>query len=57
MKYAAVVFDLFGTLVDNPPYERYLDVLRRMALILSVPFDDLEGYGLRLPSSAEPSPP
>ena len=40
MKYAAVVFDLFGTLVANYPYEGYLNVLRQVASILTVPFSD-----------------
>jgi putative hydrolase of the HAD superfamily len=40
MKYAAVVFDLFGTLVPNYPYEPYRDVLRKMASTLTVPFND-----------------
>jgi putative hydrolase of the HAD superfamily len=40
MKYAAVVFDLFGTLVNNYPYEPYRDVLRQVASILTVPFND-----------------
>lgn len=42
MKYAAVIFDLFGTLIDNLPYEKYLDVLRQVASILGVPFDDFQ---------------
>jgi len=40
MKYQAVVFDLFGTLVDifsRPEYDR---VLSEMAAALSIPFDD-----------------
>jgi putative hydrolase of the HAD superfamily len=40
VKYAAVVFDLFGTIVNNYPYERYRDVLKQMASILTVPFND-----------------
>ena len=40
MKYAAVIFDLFGTLVPNHPYEPYRDVLRHVASILTMPFDD-----------------
>jgi putative hydrolase of the HAD superfamily len=40
MKYAAVVFDLFGTLVDNYPYEGYQNVLRQVASVLTMPFDD-----------------
>ncbi len=40
MKYNAVVFDLFGTLVDNLPYEEYQNTLRRVASILTVPFND-----------------
>ncbi len=40
MKYQAVVFDLFGTLVDNYSYERYEEVLRTTALIVHVPATD-----------------
>ena len=40
MKYNAVIFDLFGTLVDNYPLSESNDVLRQMASVLSVPSDD-----------------
>ena len=40
MKYAAVIFDLFGTLIKNFPYTESNNVLKRMALELSVPPDD-----------------
>ena len=31
VRYGAVIFDLFGTLVDDPAGPRYSDVLRRIA--------------------------
>jgi putative hydrolase of the HAD superfamily len=37
MKYDAVIFDLFGTLVDNMPHEEFEQALSTMAGILSVP--------------------
>jgi len=40
MKYEAVIFDLFGTLVDNIDYEEYMKILRQVASILAVLFDD-----------------
>ena len=40
MRYKAVIFDLFGTLVDNPPPEGYQETLRRDAASLCVPIDD-----------------
>ncbi len=40
MKYSAVIFDLFGTLVDNINYEEYLNILRQVASILTIPFTD-----------------
>ena len=40
MKYAAVVFDLFGTLVDNHPWDDSLNNLRQMASALSAPDDE-----------------
>ena len=40
MKYQAVIFDLFGTLVDNFPWDKSNDNLRRMASELSAPPDD-----------------
>ena len=42
MKYDAVIFDLFGTLVDEFPYEDYQSVLGQMASVLKVPFDDFK---------------
>jgi len=42
MKYEAVIFDLFGTLVDEYPYEDYQSVLGQMASVLKVPFDDFK---------------
>lgn len=39
MKYEAVIFDLFGTLVDSFPYKEYQSVLKQMASILTVSFD------------------
>jgi putative hydrolase of the HAD superfamily len=39
MKYQAVIFDLFGTLVDSYSSEEYQRVLKQMASILTVPFD------------------
>ena len=41
MKYSAVIFDLFGTLVNDitgPPYDR---AIKQMALVLSISSDDL----------------
>jgi len=40
MKYKAVIFDLFGTLVDEYPYEEYQSVLGQMASILKAPYDE-----------------
>ena len=39
MKYKAVIFDLFGTLVENLSYQEYQDVLMQMASVLSAPPD------------------
>ena len=39
MKYEAVIFDLFGTLVDSYPYKEYQSVLGQMASVLTVSFD------------------
>ncbi len=41
MKYKAVIFDLFGTLVDDLMGPAYEDILRRIASVLSVPYDVL----------------
>lgn len=40
MKYAAVIFDLFGTLVDNFSLREIRGVLTQMASIVSAPSDD-----------------
>ncbi|MFC2021065.1 HAD family hydrolase [Chloroflexota bacterium] len=40
MKYKAVIFDLFGTLIENFTKERHENVLRQMAAVLSVPSED-----------------
>ena len=39
MKYEAVIFDLFGTLVDSYSYKEYQSVLGQMASVLRIPFD------------------
>jgi len=39
MKYSAVIFDLFGTLVENLSDQEYRSVLRHMASVLSAPTD------------------
>ncbi len=40
MKYLAVIFDLFGTLVGNFSSQGYMESLSQMASVLSLPFDD-----------------
>ncbi len=40
MKYQAVIFDLFGTLVPEPSRWKQQSVLQEMAAVLSVPADD-----------------
>ncbi|UCB43173.1 MAG: HAD family hydrolase [Dehalococcoidales bacterium] len=40
MKYAAVIFDLFGTLVDKFPLEEHRKILQQMASVVSAPPDD-----------------
>ena len=40
MKYSAVIFDLFGTLVQSLPSQKYRVVLQRTASALSVPRDE-----------------
>ena len=40
MKYKAVIFDLFGTLVDMPSWIESNNILRQMAVVLLVPSDD-----------------
>ncbi|MFC1949831.1 HAD family hydrolase [Chloroflexota bacterium] len=42
MKYKAVIFDLYGTLVDEYPYEGYQSVLGQMASIFKISFDDFK---------------
>jgi putative hydrolase of the HAD superfamily len=39
MKYEAVIFDLFGTLVANLRYGEYQGVLKQMASVLAISFD------------------
>lgn len=41
MKYKAVIFDLFGTLVDKFPVDESIDILVQMAKAMEVPSDDL----------------
>ena len=40
MKYEAVIFDLYGTLIDNLTGPPYREIITRMSSILSVPVDD-----------------
>jgi putative hydrolase of the HAD superfamily len=40
MKYKAVIFDLFGTLVDNFSLREQQDILARMASVVSAPADE-----------------
>jgi putative hydrolase of the HAD superfamily len=40
MKYSAVIFDLFGTLVDEPLAKDHSSMLRQISSVLSVPYDD-----------------
>ena len=40
MSFRAVIFDLFGTLINSFAWDYSNDVLRRMASVLSVPADD-----------------
>ncbi len=40
MKYQAVIFDLYGTLVDNLTVPEHQKVLANMAAVLKVPHDD-----------------
>ena len=37
MKYDAIIFDLFGTLVNNPSYQEYQQLISQMAFILTLP--------------------
>lgn len=52
MKYKAVIFDLFGTLIDNYSNESNMKLLAEMASILSLPINDFsklwkESFDLR----------
>jgi len=40
MKYSAVIFDLFGTLIEKFPLREHEGALRQMASVLSAPSDD-----------------
>lgn len=40
MKYEAVIFDLFGTLIDKLSLRKHRDVLGQMASVLSIPSDE-----------------
>ena len=40
MKYRAIIFDLYGTLVDKYPLKAYKNILTQMASIISVPSDE-----------------
>jgi len=40
MKYKAVIFDLFGTLIDNLSFQEHKSVLMQMASIVSAPPDE-----------------
>lgn len=40
MKYSAVIFDLFGTLIERVPQQERRRVLLEMASVLSIPFDE-----------------
>lgn len=42
MKYDAAVFDLFGTLVDNPLNEERMQAHREMANVLSIPVETVQ---------------
>jgi putative hydrolase of the HAD superfamily len=42
MRYRAIVFDLFGTLVDNPTQAQYDETLRQMAATLGIPHQDFK---------------
>jgi putative hydrolase of the HAD superfamily len=42
MKYKAVIFDLFGTIIDNFSRAEYESVLAEMAAILDTPFSDFQ---------------
>lgn len=40
MKYESIIFDLFGTLVNNPTRQEYQKLLSQMASILSIPSEN-----------------
>jgi len=40
MKYIGIVFDLFGTLIDDVVGPQNAEVIMRMASVLSTPTDD-----------------
>ena len=40
MKYKAIIFDLYGTLIEDLSYDEYQQVLAQMAEVLSVPYQD-----------------
>ena len=42
MKYAAIIFDLFGTLVDFGPVGEYERTITEMARVLSAPLEDFQ---------------
>ncbi|MBO0795189.1 MAG: hypothetical protein J2P36_30200, partial [Ktedonobacteraceae bacterium] len=42
MKYKAIIFDLFGTLVDNMHHAQFQAVLGRMAALVQAPADRFE---------------
>lgn len=44
MKYEAIIFDLFGTLVNNPTFQEYHKLLSQMASILSVPSENFSRF-------------
>jgi len=37
MKYEAIIFDLYGTLIDNYSFQEYQQLISQMATILSIP--------------------
>jgi putative hydrolase of the HAD superfamily len=40
VKYKAIIFDLFGTLIDKLPLQEHRNILRQMASTISAPSDD-----------------
>jgi putative hydrolase of the HAD superfamily len=47
MRFKAVIFDLFGTLVDNFSYQEHRDMLSEMAFVLSIPSEDFIHYWIQ----------